>query len=119
MYDPLNHPNLQNGLGGRGKRFVKDTRAHRKLRFDAVSDNRLMEACRLLSDPHNAKDTVSCSMVARRAIRLYAEHLNRSRMSDPLLWHERQAVREHSQLPSGRRRKKPVAAPVETASAPL
>ena len=114
MHYPEHRIELPPGLAGKGRRYVSRTRAERKMRLDVASDRCLVEACHLLADPDNLRDTVSVSMVARRALRLYSEHLYRSRLTDPALWHERQAVRECSQLP-GRRAKPLPTAPAGTA----
>lgn len=114
MHYPEHRIELPPGLAGRGRRFVTRTRAERKMRLDIASDRCLLSACRLLADPDNARDAVSTSMIARRAIRMYSDYLDRSRITDPMLWHERQAVRQMSMLP-GRRKKKPATAPAGTA----
>jgi len=116
MHYPENRIELAPGLAGRGRRFVNRTRAERKMRLDIASDRCLVTACRLLADPDNLRDTVSVSMVARRALRLYSDHLDRARATDPALWNEKQAVRQMSQLP-GRRRKTATASATSTATA--
>lgn len=115
MHFPELRIELPPGLAGRGRRFVTRTRAERKMRLDIASDRCLMTACRLLADPDNLRDTVSTSMVARRAIRMYEAYLQGQRITDPLLFHERQAVRECSQLPGRRRKKVPQGVPSGTA----
>lgn len=90
---------------GKATRYVKDTRSHRNVRLDQISDNRLMTACKWLSG-ETAKDCVSCSAVIRRAVRLYTQRLEQLRATtDPTLWAEKEAVRERTKLPNGPRRK--------------
>lgn len=99
---------IPKGLSGRGRRYVIKTSNKRKVRLDIVSDRALTAACRLLADPDNLRDTVSSSMLVRRAVRLYHDYLDRLRATDPTLCNEKQAVRQMSQLPGPRRRRSAV-----------
>lgn len=101
-------PNLNpttNRPTGKATRYVRDSRSHRNIRLDQVSDARLMTACRLLAGD-SAKDCISCSALVRRAVMVYSSHLERLRQTtDPGLWSEKAAVRERTKLPNGPRKK--------------
>ena len=105
MHQPDLHPNLRPDTAGRGSRFVIRTSAVRPIRFDHQSDTSLLWAKVQLAAAHNPKDQASCSLVVRRAVRLYERFLCRL-LAEGGLEAERKAVRQLSVLPGPKRKRR-------------
>lgn len=102
MHTPNAQPSADPQTAGKARRYVLGTTAIRPVRLDANSDAALLWLKAQLSGP-TAKDAASCSLVARRAIRLYQQHVASLLADRPAFAAERRAVRELSRLPVSQR----------------
>lgn len=118
MHQSTEHPNINPDLAGRGRRFVTHTHALRPVRLDLQSDAALLWSKSQLSIAGNPKDAASCSLVVRRAVRLYERYLCALIHDDSRLTAERKAVRALSQMPGPklRQRRKPKEQPLTQTS---
>lgn len=111
MHQPSTHPNVTPELAGRGRRYVIQTHAKRPIRLDRISDAALLWSKAQLSVAGNPRDAASCSLVVRRAVRLYERYLCSLMHDDDdgKITAERKAVRALSQMPGPkpRQRRKP------------
>ncbi|MDH5667217.1 MAG: hypothetical protein OEY86_04315 [Nitrospira sp.] len=106
MHHPEAHPNVRPETSGKACRYVTHTHAKRPIRFDLESDACLLWTKAQLSVAGNSKDIASLSLVVRRAVRLYRQHVRRL-LNDPgSLAAERQEVRKLSQMPGPKRRRR-------------
>lgn len=103
MHNPDTHPNANPDTSGKGRRFVIQTHAVRPIRLDLNSDAALLWCRAQLSA--SEKDTASCSLVMRRAVRLYERFLFNLLNQPGALDAERRAVRSLSQMPGPKRRR--------------
>lgn len=93
------NPRFNPEISGKRQRYVTQTGMVRQIRFDHESDRALMGAAQCLRGTEPG-DTVSVSLVVRRAIRRYREHLD---LAEPqTIEHEKRVVRERSRLPHRR-----------------
>ena len=107
MFNPLNQPTLNPETNGKGRRYVLKTDIVRPMRLDRDSDDALLKAAAMLSNKEDIKDSVSCSMLTRLALRRFYSHL--LQLTPPDLEREKRVVRMMSQRP-GPPRKRPASA---------
>ncbi len=90
MHESATHPNVLLELA--------ETHSQRPIRLDQMSDAALLWSKAQLSVAGNQKDATSCSLVVRRAIRLYERYLCTLIHDDGRLSAERKAVHALSQM---------------------
>ncbi len=93
--------------GGRQSRFVKDRIAVRNFRTDRQSEQHIQTLGVYLAGV--GADVPSISMLLRRAVAVYQDHLKAIAATPHLIEAEKKKVREGSILPSPDRKKKKVA----------
>jgi hypothetical protein len=106
MNDPALNPTTHRDLNGRRRRHVLRSSAIRTFRSDHDTERRLVTLRQWLDGQIEKGDVVSVSMIARRAIALYTNHLAalREHPADGLDF-ERRLVRQGTQLPKLSERK--------------
>ena len=104
MHQSQAHPNIIPETAGKARRYVLNTTAIRPVRLDANSDAALLWLKAQLSGPTQS-DSASCSLVVRRAVRLYQRHVASLLADQRLFEDERQAVRQLSRLPTLQRQR--------------
>jgi hypothetical protein len=100
-HDPRNNPTLP-GLGGRTRRRVEHSHTVRTFRTDSPAEQRLYTLGAVLRG-FEATDTVSVSMLLRRALAVYADHVAAVQATPALIAEEMDRVRQGSVIPSGHR----------------
>lgn len=101
MPEPRNSP-TQPGQGGLTRRHVADSITTRNVRTDSTAEEHLKTLGEVLRG-YEATDTVSVSMLMRRALTVYADHVAAVEATPALLEEEMERVREGSVIPSGHR----------------
>lgn len=91
---------------GKAKRFATHAAAVRVFRTDHEGEAAL-HTLRAILRGHNEKDVTSVSLVLRRALEIYRDHVQAMTRNPLALANEKAAVRRHSTMPSGARRRKP------------
>ena len=100
-HDPRNNPTLP-GLGGRTRRRVEHSHTIRTFRTDSPAEQRLSTLGEVLRGLE-ATDTVSVSMLLRRALAVYADHVAAVQATPAMYAEEMERVRQGSVIPSGRK----------------
>jgi hypothetical protein len=100
-HDPQNSPTIP-GQGGRSHRHVEHSHTTRNVRTDATAERHLKTLGEVLRGYEEA-DTVSVSMLMRRALAVYFDHI-KAIEATPSLSEEFERVREGSVVPSGHRK---------------
>jgi hypothetical protein len=104
MHDSRNAP-TQPGRGGLTQRHVEHSIATRNVRTDSTAEHHLKTLGEILRG-YEGTDTVSVSMLLRRALAVYASHVAAIEATPALYAEEMERVRQGSVIPSGRRRYK-------------
>lgn len=110
MNEPSQNPTLNLETNGRRRRHIIHSEAVRTFKSDRGTEQNVTTLRRWL-DGQKVGDVVSMSMLARRALSLYASHVTALSDDPEALAGERSAVRQGTRLPRLRRQEPPLKKP--------
>jgi hypothetical protein len=102
MHNPKLNPATCRTLNGKTRRYANGTYATRHVRLDYEADRNLAHLQRVLTG-ENPSDVVSISLVCRRALEIFRNHVS-SLEDGASLQIERRKVRERSHVPAIRKK---------------